>query len=125
MKESNILTPKGKKDLLSFMETCFNTIIPCNKERFGSISFHLYKYDKQDHPSWVFQIRWGSHPLFSKKHIKLDPDKEYLSQLHKIIENNKYRIMKASIEFCENQLNNAAMLEIEPELNRRLPLLNN
>jgi len=125
MKEANILTPEDSQNLLAFMESCFNTTIPCNKQRFGEISFHLYKYEKQEDPEWVFQIRWGSHPLYSKKHLKLNSEDEYLSQLFSIIKNNKSSIIKASIDFCEDQLNNVALLEIEPELNKRLPLLSN
>jgi hypothetical protein len=122
MKEANILTDQDKSDLLAHLETSFNIKIPRNKERFGFISFHLYSYDKQDVQEWVFQIRWGRHQIFSEKHVTLDEN--YLSQLFTVIDSNKYRIMKAAIEFCENQLNDIVLLELGPELNRRLPLLN-
>ena len=122
MKEANILTDQDTSDLLAHLESSFNIKIPRNKERFGYISFHLYSYEKQDVHEWVFQIRWGRHQIFSKKHLKLKED--YLSDLIEVIESNKYSIMKAAIDFCENQLNDIVLLELGPELNKRLPLLN-
>lgn len=124
MKEANILTDQEKADLLAFMESCFNLTIPRNKERFGFISFHLYKYEKHSEPEWVFQIRWGSHQLFSKKHLKMDFKKEHLPQLYDIITKSKFAIIKNTLEFCQNQLNNIVLLEIGPELTKRMPVMN-
>jgi len=123
MKEANILSDQDKENLLAYLESSFNIKIPSNKERFGFISFHLYRYEKERSTEWVFQIRWGSHQLFSKKHLSLQED--YLSQLCEVIRANKYSIIKSAMEFCENQLNDIVLLELGPELTRKLPLLNN
>ncbi|MGD9489705.1 MAG: hypothetical protein AB7W47_16915 [Calditrichaceae bacterium] len=125
MQESNILSEKDKKELFVILEKHCNLVLPDEKIRCGDFSFHLYHYEKNNDAddSWVFQVRWGTHRFYAKKHLSFTNNKDYLSILTDVIRKDKSLIKKALLEHCENQLNTIAMLEIEPAINKKLPYL--
>ncbi|MBN1407900.1 MAG: hypothetical protein JW956_08930 [Calditrichaceae bacterium] len=125
MEEVNQLTEKDTKELLKTVEKSCGIIIPYEKERLGELSFHLYKYDNTENTenygtqSWTFQIRYGVHTVFTKKHIKIPANKNYNDILVKFICDNNDKIYASIVEYCQNQMNTMIAMELEPEFNRR------
>ncbi len=131
MEEVNLLTEKDTEELLMTVEQSCNILIPDEKERLGEISFHLYKYDNAESSdnygkkSWTFQIRYGVHTVFTKKHIKIPSSQSYIECLTKIICDNKNKIHVSILEYCQNQLDTMVKMELEPEFNRRFSYIFN
>lgn len=131
MEEINRLTQNDSIALLKTVEDNCAIIIPDEKERLGEISFHLYQYNCADNcdnfgkTSWTFQIRYGIHPVFTKKHIKILTGQNQIEILSKIICENKNVIYTAIIEYCQNQMDTMVSMELEPEFNRRFSYIFN
>jgi len=129
MEEINILTAEDIKALLKSVEKECTLLIPDEKERLGELSFHLYEYDKSgasgntNGKSVVFQIRYGMHKIFSKKHLTVNLKNKYLEDLVKVVCENKNDIKKAIIDYCQSQLETIISLELIPEFNKRFPYL--
>ena len=125
MEEVNLLTEKDTKELLKTVEQHCNIFIPDEKERLGEISFHLYKYDNNENidnfgkQSWTFQMRYGVHPVFTKKHITMPSDPNYHAVLTKIICDNKDKIYASIIEYCQNQMDTMVKMELEPQFHQQ------
>ncbi|MEJ2052662.1 MAG: hypothetical protein P8X42_01965 [Calditrichaceae bacterium] len=131
MKELNLLTITDELNLLETIENSCNILIPDEKERLGELSFHLYQFNSPDQAekygeqSLAFQIRYGVHPIFSKKHLSIDSSENHIDILSQIICKNKDKIYTSIIDYCQNQLDSIIKLELEPALNTRLPFIFN
>lgn len=129
MEELNLLNGKTSERLWQALEEATGLLLPKEKERFGEISFHIYHYVQNDtngkngDASYVFQIRWGMHKIYSQKRICLNLNADCLAALIEIIKNDKNQIKKELIEYIENQLATIVTLELEPEFNRRFSML--
>ena len=127
----NLLTQNDTEELWRTVEKSCNILIPDEKERLGEMSFHLYKYDNTESSdnygkqSWTFQIRYGIHTVFSKKHIKMPSSQNYIESLTKIICDNKNKIYTSIIEYCQNQMDTMVSMELEPEFNSRFAYIFN
>lgn len=125
MEEVNLLTEKDTKELLQTVEKFCDILIPDEKERLGEISFHLYKYDNADNTdnygkqSWTYQIRYGVHTIFSKKHINIPADQNYNDVLAKTICDHKDKIYASIVEYCQNQMDTMVKMELEPQFQQR------
>ncbi|MEJ2545135.1 MAG: hypothetical protein P8Y99_13795, partial [Calditrichaceae bacterium] len=131
MEEVNLLTEKDTKELLQTVEKACNILIPDEKERLGEISFHLYKYDNSENidnfgkQSWTFQIRYGMHTVFNKKHIKISSNKNYHEIITKIICDYKDKIYASIVEYCQNQMDIMVKMELEPQFQQRFSYIFN
>ena len=125
MEEVNLLSEKDTIELLQTVERSCKILIPDEKERLGEISFHLYKYDNSENTdnfgkqSWTFQIRYGVHTVFSKKHIKIPANQNHHGVLVKIICDNKGKIYTSIVEYCQNQMDTMVKMELEPQFHQR------
>lgn len=129
MEEINLLTEKDIEQLVKTVVKSCNILLPDEKERLGEISFHLYKFDNPDSSerygkeSLAFQIRFGMHPIYTKKHIKFQNKQQYIGYLSGIICDNKDKIYASIIEYCQSQLDTIVAMELEPEFNRKFPYI--
>jgi hypothetical protein len=131
MEEINLLKDKDIEQLVQAVGNSCGILLPNEKERLGEISFHLYKFDNPESSerygkeSLAFQIRFGMHPIFSKKHIKNQNNNDYVKYLSGIICENKEKIYASIIEYCQSQLDTIVAMELEPEFNRKFPYIFN
>ena len=129
IEESRILSEKDKNKLYNSLEDSCQLMLPKEKERIGEITFHLYHYEniKNDIGSakkhCLFQIRWGSHKIYSKKHLNMNPEKSCLDILTKAIQADRKQIKNALVEYCKNQLSSIVIIEFELEINKKSPNL--
>ena len=129
MEEINLLTDKDIDKLLQTLSESCGMLLPDEKERLGEISFHLYKFnnpessEKYGKESYAFQIRYGMHPIYSKKHIKLQTNQNSVEHLSKIICENKDVIYDSIIQYCQTQLDTIIAMELEPEFNQKFPYI--
>jgi len=129
MKEINLLSKDDTKKLLDTIDSSCGILIPDEKERLGALTFHLYQFNNPEKSeqfgkeSWAFQIRYGVHPVFSKKHLKIKTDQSQLNLLTRIICDNKEKIHHAIVEYCQSQMDTIIKMELEPEFNNRFPFI--
>lgn len=129
MEEINLLTSEDTANLLTTVEKSCSILLPDEKERLGELSFHLYQFNNHGSSenygkeSFAFQIRYGMHPIYSKKHIKLQTNQYSIENLSKIICENKDVIYGSIIQYCQTQLDTIITMELEPEFNRRFPYI--
>lgn len=129
MEEINLLTNKDIEKLLQTLSESCGMLLPDEKERLGEISFHLYQFnnpessEKYGKESFAFQIRYGMHPIYSKKHIKLQTNQNSIEHLSKIVCENKDAIYDSIIQYCQTQLDTIIAMELEPEFNQKFPYI--
>lgn len=126
MKEINLLQTEDIKRLHAFLEDSCSLLLPFEKERFGELSFHLYRYNDDSEAgssslNIAFQIRWGANAIFHKKNLKLGADDSIVEKICQIIHKESESIKKAIFKYCENQLSAIVPMSVEPVLIMRQP----
>jgi len=117
MKEIELLSAKDKNELLRLLEEQCGLLLPKDKALFGAITFHLFRGQRQQ--GLHFLIRWGLQKIFSARGIHDAGAARVLEQLRSLIRSNKTTIKKALTDYCGEQLNNMAQIELQPELTRQ------
>ena len=129
MEEINLLTTKDTESLLQTVRKSCGILLPDEKERLGELSFHLYQFNSPESSenygkeSLAFQIRYGMHHIYSKKHLKFQINQNSVEYLSRLICENKDTIYGSIIQYCQTQLDTIITIELEPEFNRRFPYI--
>ncbi len=124
MKEVKVLNAEETKALNEALEAYCQLLLPQEKERMGQVSFHLYHYENPDarnEGDWLFQIRWGTHKIFDQKHIEFTTESPATKQLQPILKKHCKAIHKALCDYCQIQLNNWALITLDPHIQRHNP----
>lgn len=127
MKELNILKNTDIRKIRNHLSESCGLTIPDEKEHMGLISFHLFKYEhhlennESGKDEMRFQIRWGAHKIYSKKHFFITDETNVIEQLKQFISQDCMKIKKELLDYCKTQLGNIVTLEVEPEINKRNP----
>ncbi|MBD3223893.1 MAG: hypothetical protein GF313_04140 [Caldithrix sp.] len=128
MREVSILNEQDIQILQKAMESSCQLLLPIQDDKLGAITFHVYSYenkDKQNQPDVCFQIRWGTHKIFNKRHLKANTENSInIENLKSIVSKHCQSIKKQLIDHCQNQLNNWVMIELDPHIQSHNPDLN-
>lgn len=116
MKEIEVLSENDKKELLRFVEEQCAVVLPDDQTRLGSVTFHLYRYQRQE--GLYFLIRWGLQKIFGARGIRDAGAKHVKAQLRRLIRGNAAAIKKALSDYYAEQLNNLAQIDLQTELMR-------
>lgn len=129
MKELNLFSDEEQKTLRELVEDSCQIILPQDKQKMGTVAFHLYHY-QHNSPSTAkkeletnLQIRWGVYTLFQQKHLKLPGQSEYMEAIKEVIIQNCSQIRKSLHKCGEEQLSSIVPLALEPEINSRIPYI--
>ncbi len=112
MKELQILKKQQIDQLKKDLEKATGLLLPDDSIRFGDLKFHIYSGSKEN--EFHFQIFWGPHKIFSKKHV-LDISSEHLiDHLKELVTQSSRTIAQALTQYCETRLNDFLQIELQP-----------
>ena len=127
MKELNLFSDEEQKTLRELVESSCHIVLPQDKQKMGTVTFHLYHYQHNSSDTNIkqletnFQIRWGVYTLFQQKHLILPGQSQYMEAIKQVIIQNCSQIRQALHKYCEEQLSSMVPLALEPEINSRIP----
>lgn len=114
MKELKALNEQDFSFLKHSLEKSTGLLFPDDATRFGDLKFHIYSgaSDKEFH----FQLFWGPHKLYAKKHLKERSPDDLFKDLANSIKKDGKKIARAAIQYCEERLADFLQIELQPVL---------
>ncbi|MHB2148957.1 hypothetical protein ACX8XP_07880 [Calditrichota bacterium LG25] len=116
MKELKAFTESELQILKETLEKASGLLFPDDATRFGALKFHFYSAAKAN--EYHFQIFWGPHKIFSRKHIQGANKDELLRDLQLALKKSANSIVRAAVQYCEDRLNDFLQIELQPLLNK-------
>jgi len=114
MKELKSLNEPDVALLKQILEESTRLIFPEDATRFGDLKFHLYSGSSSE--EFHFQLFWGPHNIYSKKHVKEKFSNDLFNNIGKFIKKDGKKIARAAIQYCQERLADFLQIELQPVL---------
>ncbi len=114
MKELRTFSPQELQTLKETLEKASGLILPNDPTRFGELKFHVYS-GATEH-EFHFQIFWGPHKIFTKKHLLQSSKHDLLQALQALLKESAAEITQALLNYCAERLNDFLQIELQPLL---------
>ncbi len=114
MKKLKSLNEDDVAVLKQILEESTRLTFPEDATRFGALKFHIYSGAGSN--EFHFQLFWGPHNLYSKKHVQEKSSNELITDLGRFIKKDGKKIAQAAIQYCEERLTDFLQIELQPLL---------